>query len=84
MISNRIRNISSSKEFFDSTALFYNNAFNSCGFKHSIAFIQNIPKCYKRSRKRNIIWFNPPYLLYVRTNVSLTVSRCTVLLNYLI
>ena len=70
MISNRINNISSSKESFDRAAPFYNNALNSCGFKDRIAFIQNIPKSNARSRKRNIIWFNPPYSLNVRTNVA--------------
>ena len=70
MIFNRISNISSSKESFDKAAPFYNNALNSCGFKDSIGFIQNIPKSNARSRKRNIIWFNPPYSLNVRTNVA--------------
>ena len=59
MISNRINNISSSKESFDRAAPFYNNALISCGFKDRIAFIQNIPKSNARSRKRNIIWFTP-------------------------
>ena len=70
MIPNRISNISSSKESFDRPAPFYNNALNSFGFKDSIAFIQNIPKSNARSRKQNIIWFNPPYSLNVRTNVA--------------
>ena len=70
MISNRVNNISSSKESFDRAAPFYYNALNSCGFKDCIAFIQNIPKSNARSRKRNIIWFNPPYSLNVRTNVA--------------
>ena len=70
MISNRINNISSSKQSFDRAAPFYNNALNSCGFKDRIAFIQNIPKSNARSRKQNIIWFNPPNSLNVRTNVA--------------
>ena len=69
MFSNRISNISSSKESFDRAASFYNNALNSCEFKDSIAFIQNIPKTNARSRKRNI-WFNPSYSLNVRTTVA--------------
>ena len=65
MISNRISIIYSSSEAFDRAAPLYNNTLNSCGFKESIAFIQDIPKFNARFRKRHIIWFNPPHSLNV-------------------
>jgi hypothetical protein len=70
MISNRISSISSNKENFDKAAPFYNNALNSCGYKENITFNPDTLKVNARTRYRNIIWFNPPFSISVRTNVA--------------
>ena len=52
----------------------YNNALAKSGFEHKITFQkqQNISKVANNTenRKRNIIWFNPPFSLNVSTNTG--------------
>ena len=69
MISDRINRISSDKHIFDRAAIFYNDALSASGHKDKITFNKIRPKT-TRSRSRNIIWFNPPYSLNVKTNVA--------------
>ena len=69
MIEDRINSISSNKEIFDRAARVYNDALAKSGFKESIAF-QTKSTNKKKHRSRNIIWFNPPYSMNVRTNVA--------------
>ena len=47
----------------------YNNALKASGYKNQITFVDK-PVNRKRSRKRQIIWFNPPYSMNVKTNVT--------------
>ena len=72
-ISKRINEISSDKEIFENAAPFYNNALKASGYKETIEF--NTEKDRERhkdsrKRKRNIIWFNPPYNMRVQTNIA--------------
>ena len=60
MISNRISKISSNKEIFDQSAPYYNQVLKSSGYKEKITYSSN-PNDKKRTRKRQIIWFNPPF-----------------------
>ena len=69
MISNRISKISSNKEIFDQSAPYYNQALKSSGYKEKITYSSN-PNDKKRTRKRQIIWFNPPFSMNVKTNVA--------------
>ena len=52
----------------------YNNALVESGFEHKIAFQkqQNTSTVANntKNRKRNIIWFNPPFSLNVSTNIG--------------
>ena len=52
----------------------YNNALAESRFKHEITFQkqQNTSTVTKntRDRKRNFIWFNPPFSLNVSTNIG--------------
>lgn len=68
-IRNDIRKISSSKEIFDRAATYYNNALKASGYKEKITFVDK-PNNRKRPRKRQIIWFNPPFSMNVKTNVA--------------
>ena len=57
---------------FESVAPLYQEAINKSGYDYTLKFDPSAsdtpPK--KRSRKRNILWFNPPYNHEVRTNVG--------------
>ena len=62
-INKRLSEISSCKEAFYKAAPTYQQALDESGFDPQ-------PKIIKRPRKRNIIWFNPPYNLSVKTNIG--------------
>ena len=70
-ISRRINKLSSDKNVFESSKDIYNALFNS-GFKQKIKFDPNFDNnnSQNKNRKRNIIWFNPPYTNNVLTNLS--------------
>ena len=65
-IEERISNISSSKEIFDISKPIYEKTLNGCGFQHKLLYQENVinnidDNQEKKKRKRNIIWYNPPY-----------------------
>ena len=68
-ISRRISTISSNKDIFDRAAPYYNNALSASGYSERIEYKTNtIPSTRRRSR--NIIWFNLPYSINVKTNIA--------------
>ena len=69
MIADRISGISSNKTIFERAAPFYNDALHHSGYKSNLVYREQATKT-KQSRKRKIIWFNPPYSLNVKTNVA--------------
>ena len=72
-IESRLRNISSSKEVFDESCKIYQDALEQSGFKYKLSYeegTESEAKPVRRNRKRNIIWFNPPYSKSVTTNVG--------------
>ena len=70
-IESRLCNISSSKEIFDESSKIYQDALTKSGYKHKLTYKEMDNSVAKRpSRKRNIIWFNPPYSKSVATNVG--------------
>lgn len=72
-IESRLSKLSSNETIFKESLQPYQNALNKSGFKHKLSYqnIQNIPNSHqKRKRKRNIIWFNPPYSRNVITKVG--------------
>ena len=63
--------LSSSKKFFQESAIFYEKYLKNSGYKTKLQYQQ--PKennQNKKKRKRNIIWFNPPYSKSVKTNIG--------------
>ena len=78
-INRRLSTISANKEIFDKAAPTYQTALENSGHNFKLNFEQvpeqneneNEKKTAKK-RKRNIIWFNPPYSRAVMTNVGKT------------
>ena len=72
-INKRLAEISSDEAAFKSAVPIYQNALNKSGYKHILKY-QEYPEKNdneaKRKRKRNIIWFNPPFNINVSTNVG--------------
>ena len=73
-ISKRINNLSADETTFNKSKDLYNNALAESGFEHKITFQkqQNTSTVANntKNRKRNIIWFNPPFSLNVSTNIG--------------
>ena len=48
---------------------------NECGFQHKLLYQENVinnidDNQEKKKRKRNIIWYNPPYSVNVKMNIG--------------
>ena len=75
-ISKRINNLSADETTFNKSKEkdLYNKALAEGGFEHKIAFQkqQNTSTVANntKNRKRNLIWFNPPFNLNVSTNIG--------------
>ena len=71
-IGKRISDLSSNFHEFDKVKDIYQKALKDSGYKKEIAYeIKKSTGIAKtRNRKRNIIWFNPPYSKNVSTNVG--------------
>ena len=72
-IAKRISDISSSEVVFSESMPIYSVALTKSGFHDNTTFIPkttNTKTNKKKTLKRKIIWFNPPYCLSVKTNVG--------------
>ena len=73
-INKRISSLSCNAEEFEKAIPAYNDALQKSGFTQRLAFNDKIntdtEKSKKKSRHRNILWFNPPYSESVQTNVG--------------
>ena len=70
MISKRISQLSSSKEVFEAEAPVYNAALNNSGYTEGLQYNDVRAQHSRRTRKRKITWFNPPWNDAVATNVA--------------
>ena len=66
---------SSNVDVFNESVQTYNNALRKSNFTEKLIYETPTPKNShdenkKRKRKRNILWFNPPYSKNVKTNVE--------------
>ena len=72
MIERRIADLSCNQQEFDKAKPAYENALKHSGYAHSMKYTHNgqgeQPK--RKNRKRNIIWFNPPYCKSVKNNIG--------------
>ena len=76
-ISKQMSDISSSKEIYDQNISYYKDALKHSGYNNiSLPYNptqqQGQDKIEKEKRKRKMIWFNLPFLMNIKTNVSKT------------
>ena len=61
---------------YSTDQLNYNDVLNESNFKETLRFVtpaqKNNDENQKSKRKQNIIWFNPPYSKYLKTNTAKT------------
>ena len=70
MVEKRLQSISSDEAVFNNAKPTYEEALKSSGFEMKLIYNRNESTTRRRSRKRKIIWFNPPYCQSVETNVA--------------
>jgi hypothetical protein len=71
-VNKRLSSISSNEKMFESAAPRYQEAINSSGYDYKLKFdpTASEPNPKSRNRKRNILWFNPPWNSTVSTNIG--------------
>ena len=71
-INRRLSSISSDQAVFNEAAPQYQEALRKSGYMHKLEFKPppQGPPPQKRMRRRNVIWFNPPYNKNVKTNIG--------------
>ena len=71
-VNKRLSSISSDENMFKMAAPLYQEALTKSGYDFQLKFDPTAaePRNKSKNRKRNIIWFNPPFNLSVKTNVA--------------
>ena len=69
MLAQRLSQISCDREHFAKALPPYEEALQKSGYTRRIEYIDN-PGSKKKCRKRNIVWFNPPYSEHVSNNIG--------------
>ena len=72
MISDRISKLSSNEQVFNQEAALYNEGLKQAGYKDKIKFVKKDENANvsRKSRKRNIIYFCPPWNDALATNIG--------------
>ena len=73
-VNQRLSTISSNEEIFDASKREYESALSESGYKQPLKYTtndQNKNKM-KRNRKRQIVWYNPPFSKSVKGNLGCT------------
>ena len=66
-----LSSLSSSEEIFNDSVTPYQTTLDKSGYKHKLKYQSNIiTPNNKKQRKRNIIWFNPPFNKSVKANIG--------------
>ena len=71
MTGERLSNLSCNKEEFDRAAEEYQEILKKSGYKEKLSYSPPTRR-NRRQRKRNILWYNPPFDLQVKTNIGKT------------
>ena len=74
-IENRLSNISSNREIFNTAKPQYEKALYDAGHRTKLIYKptrNNHRETTVNKRKRNITWYNPPYSMNVKTNIGKT------------
>ena len=74
-INKRLASVASSKELFDAAAPEYQKALDESGHNHKLEFVAPESRKKRKTRSRNIMWFNPPFNMSVTTNVGAAFLR---------
>ena len=71
-VNKRLSSISSDEKMFETAAPIYREALAKSGYEFELKFDPNAdkPANKTRNRKRNILWYNPPYNSSVKTNIG--------------
>ena len=72
MINNRLNSISSNETVFNDSKIIYQEALQKSGHTEHLQWTQRTPppQTKKRTRRRAIIWFNPPFCESVSTKIG--------------
>ena len=72
MVNDRLTQLSSSENEFDRAAPMYNKALHESGYEIYLKYRKEAKatKTISNRRRRNIVWFNPPYSENVETNIG--------------
>ena len=72
IVGKRLNSISSSQEIFNQAKPFYETCLRASGYKNCSLEYQDesVDKRRRRTRKRNIIWYNPPWNTSVETDIG--------------
>ena len=69
-VINRLQKISSSQSIFEETTQQYQEPIRASGYDHELAYSHKHEKGkYKKRRRINILYFNPPFCKSVETRV---------------
>ena len=72
-IETRLSKLSSNEKVFNESISIYQEALEKSGYKHQLTFQKTSTKDTEgRQRKRNILWFNPPFSKSVVTKIGKT------------
>ena len=75
-VNNRLSSNSSNKELFEETAAPFQQALKNSGYDHKLVFEDKSTQVKKkRFRKRNTIYFNPPYSAGVKSRVGAQILK---------
>ena len=69
-IEKRLSRLSSTKEIFENMEDYYEQHLRQCRYNKKLNYTEENNKINKKSWKRNIFWFNPPYRKSVKTNIG--------------
>ena len=69
-IEARLSRLSSRKEIFENLKDYYEQRLRQCGYNEKLNYIEQNNEINQKSRKRNVLWFNPPYSKSVKTKIG--------------
>ena len=73
MLSTRLSELSCNRKEFEKAATPYDIAIKTSGYHEQLAYDDHATdtRARKRNRKRNVVWFNPPFSESVKNNIGI-------------
>ena len=68
-VGNRLSKISSNEEIFNQAKEEYEKALKECGYETTLNYTATNTQP-KKNRRRNIVWYNPPFNAAAKTNLG--------------